>query len=68
VEQCNLTAIQTLRQATGCPVGWSEHSVSAAVLHCAVQRWEATVVEFHLDLEGEVFGSGNAGSLSRISK
>lgn len=61
VEQCNLAAIQTLRQATGCTVGWSDHSVSAAVLHRAVQRWEATVVEFHLDLEGEgeEFGSGH---------
>ena len=61
VEQCNLAAIESLRQATGCPVGWSDHSVSAAVLHRAVQRWEATVVEFHLDLEGEgeEFGSGH---------
>ena len=35
--------------------------MSAAVLHRAVQRWEATVVEFHLDLEGEgeEFGSGH---------
>lgn len=60
-EQCNLAAIQTLRQATGCSVGWSDHSVSPAVLYRAVQRWQATVVEFHLDLEGEgeEFGSGH---------
>lgn len=60
-EQCNLAAIQTLRQSTGCSVGWSDHSVSPAVLYRAVQRWQATVVEFHLDLEGEgeEFGSGH---------
>lgn len=52
-QECNLAAIETLRKRFGCPVGWSDHSVSPAVVHRAVHRWEASVVEFHLDLEGE---------------
>ena len=51
--ECNLAAIETLRNVCGCPVGWSDHSVSPAVLYRAIHRWGATIVEFHLDLEGE---------------
>lgn len=50
---CNLAAIRTLRDACGCPVGWSDHSVDPAVVCRAVHRFGASVVEFHLDLEGE---------------
>jgi len=52
-EECNLAAVDTLREACCCPVGWSDHSVSPDVLYRVVHRWGATVVEFHLDLEGE---------------
>jgi sialic acid synthase SpsE len=52
-EDCNLAAIGTMRDATGCPVGWSDHTVAPAVLFRAVHRWGANAVEFHLDLEGE---------------
>ncbi|HJZ78027.1 MAG TPA: N-acetylneuraminate synthase family protein [Vicinamibacterales bacterium] len=52
VEQCNLAAIDTIRAATGARVGWSDHSVSAAVIYRAVHRWRAEMVEFHLDLDG----------------
>lgn len=51
--ECNLAAINTLRMASGCPVGWSDHSVSPAVVQRAVQHWGAVVVEFHLDLDGQ---------------
>lgn len=53
VEQCNLAAIRTLAQRFACSVGWSDHSVSPAVIYRAVHRWQAGMVEFHLDLEGE---------------
>ncbi len=53
VDQCNLAAIQTLREATACQVGWSDHSVSSAVVQRAVHRWGAHMVEFHLDLDGQ---------------
>ena len=51
--ECNLAAIHTLRTACGCAVGWSDHSVSPAVLSRAIHAWGASVIEFHLDLEGE---------------
>ncbi len=61
IEQCNLAAIQTLRDACGCPVGWSDHSVSPAVLQRAVHRWGAEIVEFHLDLDaqGDEYAAGH---------
>ena len=53
VEECNLAAIQTLREHCGCPVGWSDHSVVPAVINRAINRWDACTIEFHLDLDGE---------------
>lgn len=52
-EQCNLAAIYTLAEKFNCPTGWSDHSVSPAVIYRAVHRWDAGMIEFHLDLEGE---------------
>jgi N-acetylneuraminate synthase len=52
VEDANLFAIETIRDATGCPVGWSDHTRRPAVIERAVHRWGASVVEFHLDLDG----------------
>lgn len=62
IAECNLAAIQTLRQAcVDCNIGWSDHSVSAAVLYRAIYKWNASMVEFHLDLEGsgEEFTTGH---------
>ena len=50
--QCNLAAIATLRDRYGCKVGWSCHSVSEAVVYRAVFKWQAAMVEFHMDLDG----------------
>jgi len=60
-EDCNLAAIGTLRDACQCPVGWSDHTVDPGVIFRAVHRWGATMVEFHLDLEGQgaEFSSGH---------
>jgi N-acetylneuraminate synthase len=52
-EDCNLAAIGSLRQSCHCPVGWSDHSVDPGVIFGAVHRWGATMIEFHLDLEGQ---------------
>jgi N-acetylneuraminate synthase len=59
--EANLAAIETIRQATGCEVGWSDHTVEPAVIHRAIHRWGARVIEFHLDLDGkgEEFESGH---------
>lgn len=51
--ECNLAAIETLRQAFGCPVGWSDHSVRPGVVARAVHRFGASMIEFHLDLDGQ---------------
>jgi N-acetylneuraminate synthase len=51
--EANLAAIRTIRDATGFPVGWSDHTRRAAVIERAVHRWNAAAVEFHLDLDGE---------------
>ena len=50
--ECNLAAIETLRTMSGCQVGWSDHSVNDGVVLRAVHRWGASVIEFHLDLDG----------------
>lgn len=52
VEDANLAAIETLRRAHQCPIGWSDHSARPGVVQRAIHRWGATVVEFHLDLDG----------------
>jgi N-acetylneuraminate synthase len=51
--QANLSAIAAIRAATGLPVGWSDHTRRPAVIERAVHHWGASVVEFHLDLDGE---------------
>lgn len=57
----NLAAIETLRQVSGCEVGWSDHTVEPGVIHRAIHRWGARVIEFHLDLDGkgEEFEAGH---------
>jgi N-acetylneuraminate synthase len=50
--EANLAAIETLRESFGTAVGWSDHTRDADVVERAVRRFGATMVEFHLDLEG----------------
>ncbi len=59
--EANLAAIETIRQATKCEVGWSDHTVEPAVIHRAIHHWGTKVIEFHLDLDGkgEEFGAGH---------
>ena len=68
LHECNLAAIQTLRVAYDCPVGWSDHSVSPAVLYRAIHAWGASIIEVHLDLEGkgEEFATGHCWLPSQI--
>jgi N-acetylneuraminate synthase len=51
-EEANLSAIAAIRAATGVSVGWSDHTRIPAVIERAVHRWDASAVEFHLDLDG----------------
>jgi sialic acid synthase SpsE len=50
--EANLSAIAAIRDATGCDVGWSDHTRTPCVIERAVHRWGAAAVEFHLDLDG----------------
>ena len=52
-DEANLSAIDTIRTATGLPVGWSDHTRRPAVIERAVHHWNARAVEFHLDLDGK---------------
>ena len=45
--------MKTLRDRYKCQVGWSDHTVSMAVLQRAVHKWDAAMIEFHLDLDGK---------------
>jgi sialic acid synthase SpsE len=60
-EEANLSAIETIRNSTNCDVGWSDHTVNPGVIHRAIHKWNAQVVEFHLDLDGkgDEFKSGH---------
>ena len=51
--EANLKAIDTIQKATCCEVGWSDHTVQPAVIYRAIYKWDAKVVEFHLDLDGK---------------
>jgi len=51
--EANLSAINILRQELKCNVGWSDHSVNPGVIHRAIHKWGANMIEFHLDLEGK---------------
>ena len=68
-DQCNLAAIGSLSVRYGCPIGWSDHSVSEAVISRAVHHWGASMIEFHLDLDGcgDEFRSGHCWLPSQIS-
>ena len=70
VRDANLAAIETLRRATGCKVGWSDHTKEPAVLHRAIHRWGASIVEFHLDLDGtgEEFAAGHCWLPEEIAR
>jgi N-acetylneuraminate synthase len=52
-QDCNLAAIATIRDATGVPLGWSDHSVDPAVIYRAIYHWNAEFIEFHLDLDAQ---------------
>lgn len=61
VRDVNLSAIESIRAATGLPTGWSDHTRRPAVVERAVHRWGARVVELHLDLDdkGAEYAAGH---------
>ena len=69
-DQANLSAIETIRKATDCEIGWSDHTVNPGVIHRAIHKWNAKVIEFHLDLDGkgEEFESGHCWLPEKIGE
>ena len=68
-DEVNLAAIQEIHRVTGCEVGWSDHTVNPGVINRAIHKWNAKVIEFHLDLDGkgEEFDSGHCWLPSQIA-
>ena len=68
--QANLAAIETLRKATGCKVGWSDHTTEPGVIHRAIHHFDASVIEFHLDLDGQgdEFATGHCWLPDQMAK
>ena len=61
IENCNLAAIETLREVFGEKVGWSDHSSEEAVIFAAALQWRSNAIEVHFDLDGngDEFGPGH---------
>jgi len=68
--EANLAAIETIRRATGCDVGWSDHTVEPSVIHRAIHKWGASTIEFHIDLDGhgEEFSGGHCWLPDQIAQ
>ncbi|WP_428151398.1 N-acetylneuraminate synthase [Brevundimonas sp.] len=62
-KDANLRAMDTLAEAFGRPVGWSDHTLGDAVSLAAVARG-ATVIEKHFTLDKTLPGPDHAMSLS----
>ncbi len=62
VEDCNLNAMQTLREAFACPVGWSDHTLGIDVA-IAAAALGACVIEKHLTLDRTLDGPDHKASL-----
>lgn len=60
-EDCNLRAMDTLAQAFGLPVGWSDHSMGAAISWAAVARG-ARIIEKHITLDRNLPGPDHLAS------
>jgi N-acetylneuraminate synthase len=61
VREANLAAMRTISRATGLPCGWSDHTVSPAVIYRAAYAFNAPAIEFHLDLDetGAEYAAGH---------
>ncbi len=61
-KDANLRAMDTLGEAFGRPIGWSDHTLGDAVSLAAVARG-ATVVEKHFTLDNDLAGPDHAMSM-----
>jgi N,N'-diacetyllegionaminate synthase len=59
---CNLSAMATMRQAFGRPIGWSDHTLGPAVSLAAVGLG-ARIIEKHITLDVTMDGPDHAASM-----
>ena len=61
VKSLNLSAISTIRKKTKLSTGWSDHSNNQLVILRAIDKWKASFIEMHIDIEGKgyEFNSGH---------
>jgi N-acetylneuraminate synthase/N,N'-diacetyllegionaminate synthase len=62
IADCNLSAMETLRRAFGCPVGFSDHTLVQVAALAAVALG-AVVIEKHLTLDKRLPGPDHSASL-----
>lgn len=70
-KDCNLSAINTIRDAFGgTKTGWSDHSVQPEVLFRAIHKYNASMIEFHLDIDakGAEYSSGHCWMPDEIAQ
>jgi N-acetylneuraminate synthase len=69
-QESNLSAIEAMRNLFNCEVGWSDHSFNSGVLYRSIFKWNASAIEFHIDLEGEgeEFSSGHCWLPNQIAE
>jgi len=58
-EETNLSAISAMRQRFRVPAGWSDHTNDVSVVLRAINRWGASIIELHFDLDGKGYEAGN---------
>lgn len=61
-EDCNLAAMDTMKQAFGLPVGWSDHTLGPAISWAAVARG-ARIIEKHITLDQSLPGPDHKASM-----
>lgn len=50
---CNLKSIKFMKKKFKCEVGWSDHTVNPILIYSAIKNYGASLVEFHIDLDGK---------------
>ena len=51
IDDCNLNSIKYLSNKFKCDVGWSDHSANSLIVQEAIQKYNADIVELHIDLD-----------------
>ena len=53
VQECNLAFISEIKKRYEVKAGWSDHTTNIGVLARAAHAYDASMIEFHLDIDGQ---------------